>query len=87
VAYIPDEALLWHIFQMRRFWEARKQKKSIFFASEMIMALFKSNNPLQFHQFAERICIKTKHMGQIPIKCKSSFLREYKKFLFVTYGG
>jgi hypothetical protein len=79
--------LLWHIQKMRRFWSSRGEQMSIFLAQEMIMGFFKTNNPLRFHRFAEKIYNKTVIAKRLAIPSNSTYLHELQTFLFTTYGG
>jgi hypothetical protein len=60
---------------------------SIYLATEMIVGFFKTNNPLRYHRFAEKLFQETKRTGILAIPVGSTFLRELERFLFVTYGG
>jgi hypothetical protein len=47
--------LLWHTNRMHHYWESWGEEMSIFLAQEMIVGSFKTNNPLRFHQFANKL--------------------------------
>jgi hypothetical protein len=79
--------LLWHVHRMRRFWASRNQEMSLFLATEMLIGFFKTNNPLRFHRFAQKVYDRLKTTGDLGIPPESTFLQELERFLFVTYGG
>jgi hypothetical protein len=79
--------LLWHVHRMRRFWASRNQEMSLFLATEMLVGFFKTNNPLRFHRFAQKVYERLQTTGGLGIPRDSTFLQELERFLFVTYGG
>jgi hypothetical protein len=79
--------VLWHIHKMRRYWLARGRMMSKYLAIEMLVGFFKSNNPLRFHRFAESVYGETVTTGRIGIPRDSTFLREFERHMFVTYGS
>jgi hypothetical protein len=78
---------LWHIHRMRKYWVSRGQKMSLFLAQEMIVGFFKTNNPLRYHRFADKVYRETVASGCLAIPSKSTFLQELEAFLFITFGG
>ncbi len=60
---------------------------SIFLAQEMILGFLKTNNPLRFHRFADKIYRKTVATKCLAIPPHSTYLHELESFLFTTYGG
>jgi hypothetical protein len=79
--------LLWHVHKMRRYWYGRGKRMSSYLATEMLVGFFKTNNPLRFHRFSEKLYEDTKRTGILGIPPGSTFLQELESFLFVTYGG
>jgi hypothetical protein len=60
---------------------------STFLAAEMLVGFFKTNNPLRFHRFAEQVYGETVLTGKVGIPPHSTFLREFERHMYVTYGG
>jgi hypothetical protein len=78
---------LWHIHRMRTYWLSRGQEMSLFLAQEMLFGFFKTNNPLRYHRFAEKIYRETVASRCLAIPTKSTFLQELETYLFLTFGG
>jgi hypothetical protein len=78
---------LWHIHRMRRYWCSRGEKMSLFLAQEMILGFFKTNNPLRFHRFAEKVFRETVATKCLAIPSKSTFVHELETYLFKEFGG
>jgi hypothetical protein len=79
--------LLWHVHRMRRFWASRNQEMSLFLATEMLIGFFKTNNPLRFHRFTQKVYDRLQATGDLGFPPEATFLQEFERFLFVTYGG
>ena len=78
---------LWHIHRMRGYWSTRGQEMSLFLAQEMLLGFFKSNNPLRYHRFADKVYRETVASGCLAIPSKSTFMHELETYLFTTFGG
>jgi hypothetical protein len=79
--------LLWHMHKMQRYWASRSTRMSTYLATKMLVGFFKTNNPLRFHRFAECVYQETIATGELAIPSHSTYLREFERYLFVTYGS